>query len=99
MDFQEAFAFYQTLPLSNRFETDREPYPRIGAGVENGSPDEKAGLSSGDIILKADGTKTGGIDKLLLMFNAGRIGEETDITVFRKGEVFERMLNPVEKRT
>lgn len=65
--------------------------------VTPSGPASRSGMQRGDLILKVDGQETDGIDKLLLMLNKERIGKEVTITVYRKGDIVDLVLFPVEK--
>lgn len=54
--------------------------------VENFSPAEKAGLQSGDIIIKADGQEIKTMDELNNIKNTHQIGETMTLTINRNGD-------------
>jgi S1-C subfamily serine protease len=56
------------------------------AGLEDGSPAQRAGLLEGDVIIAFDGEPTGGIDDLHRLLTEARIGIPTPLTVLRRGE-------------
>ena len=53
--------------------------------VQNFSPAEKAGLQSGDIIIKADGKEVKTMDELNEIKNTHQIGETMTLTINRNG--------------
>ena len=54
--------------------------------VQNFSPAEKAGLKSGDIIVKADGTDIKTMDELNNVKNSHEIGDKMTLTINRNGQ-------------
>ena len=54
--------------------------------VQNFSPAEKAGLQSGDIIIKADGQDITNMDELNEIKNSHQIGETMTLTINRNGQ-------------
>lgn len=54
--------------------------------VQNFSPAEKAGLKSGDIIVKADGTDIKTMDELNNIKNSHEIGDKMTLTINRNGQ-------------
>ncbi len=54
--------------------------------VQNFSPAEKAGLQSGDVIVKADGKDIKSMDELNDVKNSHNIGDTINLKVNRKGE-------------
>ena len=54
--------------------------------VQNFSPAEKAGLQSGDVIVKADGKDIKSMDELNEVKNSHNIGDTINLKVNRKGE-------------
>ena len=54
--------------------------------VQNFSPAEKAGLQSGDIIIKADGKDIKTMDELNELKNSHEIGETMTLTINRNGQ-------------
>ena len=55
------------------------------AGVEPGSPAERAGLASGDIILALDGTTVTGADDLIRLLAGDKIGRAIEVDALRNG--------------
>jgi S1-C subfamily serine protease len=55
------------------------------ASVEAGSPAERAGLRSGDVILALDGTAVTGADDLIRLLAGDKIGHAVEIEILRKG--------------
>lgn len=58
------------------------------AAVVSGSPAESAGFLPGDRILAIEGEEAQGVDDLTAMVRAARPGEEIEVTVLRKNEIF-----------
>jgi len=63
--------------------------------VEKDGPAAKAGLKEGDIIAAIDGRPVTGVDDLVRMLDAGRIGRETLCTVVRRTGVSQVTVTPV----
>jgi len=53
--------------------------------VTDGSPSQRAGMIMGDIILKMDRVDIDSIEDLLGEIHRRKVGDETRITVFRRG--------------
>jgi len=64
-------------------------------GVEKNGPAAKAGLKEGDIIAAIDGRPVTGVDDLVRMLDAERIGRETLCTVVRRTGVSQVTVTPV----
>src|ERR1700687_2285099 len=58
----------------------------LAATVETGSPAERAGIHSGDIILTLDGTPVTGADDLIRMLAGEKIGRTVEVATLRNGE-------------
>ncbi|HET9250646.1 MAG TPA: trypsin-like peptidase domain-containing protein [Candidatus Eisenbacteria bacterium] len=58
------------------------------AAVIPGSPADSAGFLAGDRILAIDGEEAHGADELTAMVRAARPGDEVEVTVLRKNEIF-----------
>ncbi|HEV2751621.1 MAG TPA: trypsin-like peptidase domain-containing protein [Gemmatimonadales bacterium] len=65
-------------------------------GVEAGSPAERAGLASGDIIVDFDGKAVTGVDDLHRLLVTESIGARTTIVVLRKADRLELAIVPEE---
>jgi S1-C subfamily serine protease len=63
--------------------------------VEAGGPAAAAGLKEGDIVAAIDGHAVGGVDDLIRMLTAERIGQETTFTVVRRSGVSQIAVTPV----
>ncbi|TIX21594.1 MAG: PDZ domain-containing protein, partial [Mesorhizobium sp.] len=63
--------------------------------VEKNGPAAKAGLKEGDIIAAIDGRPVTGVDDLVRMLDAERIGRETLCTVVRRTGVNQVAVTPV----
>jgi S1-C subfamily serine protease len=62
--------------------------------VEAGGPAAKADLKEGDIVAAIDGSAVGGVDDLVRMLTAERIGQETSFTVVRRSGVSQVAVTP-----
>ncbi len=88
------------------------PIPRRHAhfaGIDNGSgamimgaepdaPAAAAGLMSHDIVVRLDGAPVTGVDDLIRLLNADRIGRAVAVEALRLGRLREFTLSPVERR-
>ncbi|TIX41153.1 MAG: PDZ domain-containing protein, partial [Mesorhizobium sp.] len=63
--------------------------------VEKNSPADKAGLREGDIIAAIDGRPVTGVDDLVRMLDAERIGHETLCTVVRRSGITQVTVMPL----
>jgi S1-C subfamily serine protease len=68
------------------------------AGIEEGSPADRAGLDEGDILLTFDGQPVKDIDALHRLLTADRIGKTATLTVLRQHEKIDLDLTPAEAR-
>ena len=57
--------------------------------VTEGSPAEKAGLQTGDIIMAVNGTEITGSSDLVKLVSAAEIGSALNMTVYRQGDELE----------
>ena len=64
------------------------------SGVTKGAPAEKAGVKGGDIVVKLAGKELKNIYDYTYVLGALKVGEETDITVRRKGETLKMKITP-----
>jgi S1-C subfamily serine protease len=65
--------------------------------VQPGSPAALAGLVTGDVIVTLDGATIEGVDDLLRVLDAGRIGQQVEVKVLRRGGLETLRLVPGEK--
>jgi S1-C subfamily serine protease len=65
--------------------------------VEENSPARAAGLSEGDIVVSVDGLPVTGVDDLIRVLNAERIGRTVTITVVRRGVAETVAVTPLER--
>ena len=90
----------QTVPLARHlalaFHLD-QPRAVVIAGIEPGSPAERAGLKTGMIIVGLAGEKVRGADDIVRLLNAERIGVETPLAVITGGELRTVTIVPTER--
>ena len=67
------------------------------ASVEPGSPADRAGLASGDIILTLDGVPVTGADDLIRLLAGDKIGRAVEVKTRRNGEERRVTLTPDER--
>lgn len=65
--------------------------------VEPGSPADRAGLLSRDILVALDGAAVEGVDDLLRRLNAASIGRSIAATLLRGGQMMGLSVTPVER--
>ncbi|MGD2171007.1 MAG: DegQ family serine endoprotease [Gammaproteobacteria bacterium] len=79
-----------TPDLRDAFELKKGQFGVLITNVFEGSPAEKAGLKSGDIILEVDGQPTSSTAQLRSRVGIKQIGEKVNLTILREGKVLER---------
>jgi S1-C subfamily serine protease len=67
------------------------------SGTETGSPADRAGLLSGDIVVAVDRATVAGVDDLIRTLTGEKIGLETVFTVLRLGKLRSLSLVPTER--
>jgi S1-C subfamily serine protease len=89
----------QTIPLPRRLAVATGAGARavrIGEIAPNG-PAERAGLRTGDILLRIDSMPLDGADDLIRLLGADRIGRSVTLAVIRNGRVEEVAITPSER--
>ena len=61
-------------------------------------PADVAGLMSYDVIVRLDGEPVTGVDDLVRLLNADRIGRAVSVDVLRRGQLRSFELTPTERR-
>ncbi len=67
------------------------------AGVQEGGPADRAGLSVGDIIVSLGGQPVTGIDDLLRRLTPDEVGRRVSVTVLRRGDLRRLDIVPAER--
>ena len=73
-------------------------YGAMVTGVENGAPAANAGLMSYDVIVAVDGVPVTGVDDLIRILDANRIGRTVAFDVLRRGRLRQFDVRPLERR-
>jgi S1-C subfamily serine protease len=91
----------QTVAVSRRHARAAEIDNAFGAmvtAVEPDKPADVAGLMSYDVIVRLDGSPVTGVDDLIRLLNADRIGRAVPADVLRRGQLRSFTLHPGERR-
>jgi S1-C subfamily serine protease len=67
-------------------------------GLEADAPADAAGLQTLDVIVRLDGEPVTGVDDLIRLLNAGRIGREIAFDVLRRGRLRTFSVRPLERK-
>lgn len=90
----------QTAPLHRRveryFHLDM-PTAVLVAGVEKGSPADKAGLQMGDLLIEAEGKALPSMESLLRWLDGESVGKEMRLSVLRGPLRIETRVTPAEE--
>jgi S1-C subfamily serine protease len=92
----------QTVAVSRRHARAAEIDNAFGAMVtvvEPDKPADVAGLMSYDVVVRLDGQPVTGVDDLIRLLNADRIGRTVPVDVLRRGQLRSFVLNPVERKS
>src|SRR6267142_2485828 len=88
------------LPLARRiarhFELDNARTVRVET-VEKGGPASRAGVETGDLIVRFADQAVNGIDDLHRLLTGERIGAESRLTVVRRAQKLELRVTPAER--
>jgi S1-C subfamily serine protease len=90
----------QTTPVPRRHAHNAEIDNASGAmvtGLEPNGPAANAGLMTLDTIVRVDGEPVTGVDDLIRLLNAERIGRTVSIDVLRRGALRTFELKPLER--
>jgi S1-C subfamily serine protease len=90
----------QTTPIPRRLAHAAGITAALGATittVEPDSPAAAAGLAPGDILAGLDGQAIAGVDDLIRLLNAERIGRAVTVSVVRQGRLRAVDLTPTER--
>jgi S1-C subfamily serine protease len=92
----------QTAPVPRRHAHFAGIDNASGAMITAAEPDAPAaaaGLMSHDVIVRLDGRPVTGVDDLIRLLNAERIGRTVTVEALRLGQMREFALHPVERRS
>ena len=67
-------------------------------GLEAGAPADVAGLQTLDVIVRVDGAPVTGVDDLIRLLNADRIGRHVAFDVLRRGRLRTFNVRPEERK-
>ena len=67
--------------------------------TEPDRPADVAGLMSYDVVVRLDGEPVTGVDDLIRLLNADRIGRAVAVDVLRRGQLRASTLNPTERQS
>jgi S1-C subfamily serine protease len=88
-----------TLPRRLRHVSDiTQDSAVMISSVEAGSPADRASLAAGDIVLSLDGVAVTGVDDLIRLLDAGKIGREIAVDTLRRSERRKVSLTAEERR-
>ncbi|MDQ2081011.1 trypsin-like peptidase domain-containing protein [Xanthobacteraceae bacterium Astr-EGSB] len=73
-------------------------YGAMVTGLENGAPAANAGLMSYDVIVAVDGVPVTGVDDLIRILDANRIGRTVVFDVLRRGRLRQFDVRPLERQ-
>jgi S1-C subfamily serine protease len=91
----------QTVPVPRRHAHAAGIENGFGAMIASADPDgpaAAAGLMSHDIVVRLDGRPVTGVDDLIRLLNAERIGRAVTVEALRLGRLREFELLPIERR-
>jgi S1-C subfamily serine protease len=89
----------QTVSVPQRLRRHLELEERTAIRIMSTNPDgpaRRAGLESGDLILRFDDHPVAGLDDLHRALGAERIGQSIGVDVWRHGRLFQRTIVPTE---
>jgi S1-C subfamily serine protease len=90
----------QTVPVPRRWASIAgldQSHAVVVTAVEKGSPAAGAGLHERDVIVSVDGVTVAGVDDLLRVLSAERIGKVTRVGVVARGELTYLDVVPAER--
>jgi S1-C subfamily serine protease len=90
----------QTVAVPRRHARAAEIDNAFGAmitGVEPQGPAAAAGMMSYDIVVRLDGEPVAGVDDLIRLLNAERLGRAVPVDALRRGQLRTFELNPSER--
>jgi S1-C subfamily serine protease len=90
----------QTAPVPRRHAIEASIENKLGAmltGVEQNGPANRAGLMSGDLVVRLDGEPITGIDDLIRLLDRNRIGKRVTVEVLRLGRLRSFEMTPTER--
>jgi S1-C subfamily serine protease len=91
----------QTAPIPRRHAVLAGVENKMGAllaQIEPDGPAAKAGLLSGDVVIKLDGVEINGVDDLIRVLDRDRIGRRLAMDVLRLGRLRSIDIDPVERK-
>jgi S1-C subfamily serine protease len=91
----------QTVAVPRRHARAAEIDNAFGAmitGADQKGPASAAGLMSYDVVVQLDGLPVTGVDDLIRLLNAERIGRAIRVDVLRRGQLRAFDVHPTERR-
>ena len=91
----------QTAPIPRRHAVLAGVEHKMGAllaQIEQDGPAAKAGLLSGDVVIRLDGVDINGVDDLIRVLDRDRIGRTLAMDVLRLGRLRAFDIHPVERK-
>jgi S1-C subfamily serine protease len=91
----------QTVPVPRRHAVLAGVDNSMGAllaQIEQDGPAAKAGLLSGDVVIKLDGIAVNGVDDLIRALDHNRIGRTVEMEVLRLGRLRAFEIHPIERK-